>query len=96
MAADELWDGNDGLSLVAFGTILLRSRRRIIAWTLVGGVIAAVALLLKPAQSRASASFIPEQTDAARSGLASLAGQFSISLPTGGETVSPGFSTRRC
>jgi uncharacterized protein involved in exopolysaccharide biosynthesis len=91
VAADAMWEGNDGMSLVAFGTILLRSRRSIVAWTLFGGVVAAVVLLLKPAEYRASASFIPEQTDAARSGLASLAGQFAISLPTGGETVSPDF-----
>jgi hypothetical protein len=91
MAADAMWDGNDGMSLVAFGTTLLRSRRHIALWTLLGGAVAATTLFFKAAQYRASASFIPEETDASRSGLANLAGQFAISLPTGGQTVSPDF-----
>lgn len=86
-----MWEGNDGMSLVAFGTTLLRSRRRIGLWILFGGAVAATALFVKPAQYQASASFIPEETDASRSGLASLAGQFAISLPSGGQTVSPDF-----
>lgn len=86
-----MWEGNDGMSLVAFGTTLLRRRRRIVLWILFGGAVAAAALFFKPAQYMASVSFIPEETDASRSGLASLAGQFAIALPSGGQTVSPDF-----
>ena len=86
-----MWEGNDGMSLVAFGTTLLRSRRRIARWMVLGGAVTAATLLLKSPQYKASASFIPQETDVSRSGLASLVGQFGVSLPSGGQTVSPDF-----
>jgi hypothetical protein len=76
-------------SLFAIGTTLLRNRRRIARWVFAGGAIAALMVLNWPALYRASASFAPQGADPARSGLASLAGQFGVSLPSSGQTQSP-------
>ncbi|HVF38663.1 MAG TPA: GNVR domain-containing protein, partial [Gemmatimonadaceae bacterium] len=81
----------DEVSLFAVGTMLLRNRWRIIRWMLIGGALTAVLVFIKPAQFVASASFIPQGTDPTRSGLASIAGQLGLSLPTGGQNLSPDF-----
>jgi uncharacterized protein involved in exopolysaccharide biosynthesis len=75
---------SDDISILAVGTTLMRSRWRIVRWMLLGAVVALLAVFWKPSLYRASASFMPQGTDAARSGLASLAGQFGVALPSGG------------
>ena len=88
------WGGSeDDVSLLAIGATLLRHRMRIVRWMIVGAVIATVVALLTPAKYVASASFVPQSqsNDAARSGLASLAGQFGVALPTGNQAASPDF-----
>jgi len=79
------------ISMFALATTLLRNRWRIARWMLFGGVVAALFVFLKPALYQASASFVPQGNDASRSGLASLAGQFGVSLPSSNQSTSPEF-----
>ena len=55
----------------------------------VGGLIAAVFAVFKPALYVASASFVTQGADMTRSGLASLAGQFGVAIPTNNQSLSP-------
>lgn len=90
MTEAELQD--DEISVFALGTVLLRNRWRITRWMFIGAVLAALSVFSKPVLYSASASFVPQgSTDAARSGLASIAGQFGVSLPASGQSVSPEF-----
>lgn len=76
------WQDGDAVSLFAVGTTLLQNRWRIVRWMFIGAAMAALSVISKPALYLALASFIPKGSDAAsRSGLASLAGQFGVSLP---------------
>jgi uncharacterized protein involved in exopolysaccharide biosynthesis len=87
---DAKWRDEE-VSLFAVATLLLRNRWRILRWAVVGGMLTALLVLLKPAKYAASASFIPQGTDVSRSGLANLAGQFGLALPPGTQTLSPDF-----
>jgi uncharacterized protein involved in exopolysaccharide biosynthesis len=49
---------------------------------------------MKPALYLASASFIPQGADPGRSGLANLAGQFGVVLPSSSQSLSPDFYAR--
>lgn len=82
---------DDGeISLFALGTTLLRHRWRIGRWMVVGGLIAAAFAVFRPALYVASASFVPQgAADPSRSGLASLAGQFGVTLPQSNQSLSP-------
>ena len=82
--------GQDGdrASLFSVGTTLLRNRWRIVRWMLVGGVLAALLAFLKPTLYSATASFIPQGADPARSG---LAGQLGVALPSNTQSLSPDF-----
>lgn len=82
---------DDTVSLLAFGTILLRHRWRIVRWSFIGGLVAALSVISTAKLYLASASFVPQGSDAGRSGLASLAGQFGVSVPTGDQSLSPDF-----
>ncbi len=82
---------DEQISLFAIGTVLVRSWRRIVRWALIGGAIALAAVITKPKLFPASLAFVPQGGDAARSGLASLAGQFGISAPTGNPVQQPDF-----
>ncbi len=78
------------ISLFALGTTLLRHRWRIGRWMAVGGLLAAVTALFRPALYVASASFVPQgASDPGRSGLSSLADQFGVSIPSGNQSLSP-------
>lgn len=87
---DAIWREEE-ISLFAVGTMVLRNRWKIMRWGLAGGAVAALLVFLKPPQYVASASFIPQGTDVSRSGLANLAGQFGLSLPTGTQALTPDF-----
>ena len=92
MTEVEWRDDGDELSLFALGTSLLRNRWRIARWMLLGGAVAALLVFLKPPLYLASASFVPQGTNDIRSsGLASLAGQFGVAMPTGTQSQSPDF-----
>jgi len=83
------------VSVFTVGTLLLRSRWRIARWALAGGLIALALVWNRPALYRASTAFIPQGADPARSGLASLAGQFGVAMPAGGgQSLSPDFYLR--
>ena len=84
----------DGPSLFIVGTTLLRHRGRIARWALAGGVLAGLLVLTKPTLYTTTASFIPQGSDGGRSGLAGLAGQFGISLPSSSDALSPDFYVR--
>jgi uncharacterized protein involved in exopolysaccharide biosynthesis len=81
-------------SLFTLGTTLLRRRARIARWAVGGAFIAGALALLMPVKYASSASFVPQGTDAGRSGLASLAGQLGVALPTANQAQSPDFYLR--
>lgn len=79
------------ISLFAIGATLLRNRWRIFRWALIGGVVAALSVITRPALYSASLGFVPQGSDVARSGLASLAGQFGITAGVSNPSQSPEF-----
>lgn len=81
----------DDISVFALGTTLIRERWRIVRWMFYGGVLLALTGLLTPSHYKASASFVPQGTESSGSELASLAGQFGVSLPSGSQSLSPDF-----
>jgi uncharacterized protein involved in exopolysaccharide biosynthesis len=89
---DPDWTDGDEISLFTLITIVLRNLWRIIRWACVGAALIALYVIPRPALYRASASFITQgQTDATRSGLANLAGQLGVALPTANQSLSPDF-----
>jgi uncharacterized protein involved in exopolysaccharide biosynthesis len=95
MAAPEPIYDDQEISLYLLATILLRRRRHIAGCMAIGAVVAALSVIGKPQLYRASASFLPQATDGARDGgLANLAGQFGVSLPSSGGSQSPDFYAR--
>ena len=93
MNEPEFEDDGD-VSMIAVATTLLRNRWRILAGMVVGGAIAVLPILWKPPVYAAKASFFPQNNDPGRSGIANIAGQFGISVPTGNQTLSPDFYVR--
>lgn len=86
------WDDEgEEISLFTIGTLLLRNRWRITRWAIVGALGALALVWTRPALYVGSASFIPQGADAGRSSLASVAGQFGLSLPSASPTLSPDF-----
>jgi uncharacterized protein involved in exopolysaccharide biosynthesis len=87
------WRDSDEISLFGLGTAILRHRWRIIRWMIFGGAVAALFAIRAPALYVASTSFVPlGQPESNRSGLATIAGQFGVTLPTTGQpTLSPDF-----
>jgi len=81
----------EGRSLLSLATAILRNRWRISLWMFTGATIATAGVFKKPALYVASASFYPENLDAAGSGIASLAGQFGLSLPVTAQSRTPEF-----
>jgi uncharacterized protein involved in exopolysaccharide biosynthesis len=85
---------NDAASLLALGTLLLRRRARIARFMLAFGVLTVAVVAFKPRLYPAAASFVPQGSDPARSGLATLAGQFGIAVPSANPAQSPEFYQR--
>jgi uncharacterized protein involved in exopolysaccharide biosynthesis len=79
------------VSVFSLATILVRGRWRIVQWMVVGAVVAGLSVMSKPQLFTSSASFAPQGSEASGSGLASLAGQFGVSVPGRDLTVSPDF-----
>jgi uncharacterized protein involved in exopolysaccharide biosynthesis len=83
-------DFEDEISPRWFLSVVLRNRRVIIAIAAVGFVLGLVVALLRKPTYTSTFSFLPETTqDAGRAGLASLAGQFGISLGSMGGSSQP-------
>ena len=83
----------DEISLFALGSVLLQNRWRIVRWAFLGGMLAALTVLLKGLTWTASASFVPQGADGGQAGLRSLAGQFGVAISGGAAsaTQSPEF-----
>ena len=83
-------DGEGELSLLALASILLRSRRMVMALSFVGLLLGLAMGTLSKRQYVSSAIFIPEGSDGANaSGLAMAASQFGIRIPTSGGSWGP-------
>lgn len=82
---------DDEVSLFAVATTLLRNWRLIGLGMFVGAVIAVAPKIATPAMYSASASFFPQGHDASRSGLASIAGQFGVAIPSASQSSSSEF-----
>jgi uncharacterized protein involved in exopolysaccharide biosynthesis len=82
---------DDEISLVAMGATLLRNRWRIVRWMVIGGVLAGLTVISTPIVYSAHASFIPQGYDNSRAGLAGLAGQLGVAMPTANQSLSPDF-----
>jgi uncharacterized protein involved in exopolysaccharide biosynthesis len=91
---EPLREETDAASLLALGSLLLRSRARIARFMLAFGVLTAAVVAFKPRLYPAAASFVPQAGDQARSGLATLAGQFGIAVPSANPAQSPEFYQR--
>src|SRR5256712_11842870 len=76
--------GDDEVSLLALGTVLLRWRWTIIALGLVGIAAGLATGLLTTRVYVCSAKFLPQVTEASSSALTLAASQFGIRLPTSG------------
>src|SRR5205809_1079268 len=82
----------DDVSLFAIGTTILRYRMRIVVWALIGAVAAAIPAVVNKQTYSTTASFVPQGAEIGRSGLANLAGQLGVGLPTSGSfSQSPEF-----
>ncbi len=73
----------DEISLLEIANVLLRHRYRIAGTALVFGLIGALIAVLGGRSYRATAAFVPQSGDAQQGRLASLAGQFGVSVPLG-------------
>ena len=82
---------DEEISLFAVGTALIRSWRRLVGWTLAGGLLALALVIGKPNLYSATLTFLPQGGDPGRSGLAALAGQFGIPTPTSSPAQQPEF-----
>lgn len=78
------WNADDGdqVQLLPLIAAVLRARWIIIGWALVIGVITAFIVSGRPILYLGHTTFLPHGSEAGPSRLASLAGQFGVSLPT--------------
>lgn len=91
-----VWYRSDELTIFDLGISLIRHRRHILLCTLAFGLLTALLVAFELPLYRASASFLPQGSDASRSGLASLAGQLGVQIPMGAQstTLTPDFYVR--
>jgi len=79
------------VSLVRFGSVLLRHRRAILRLPIVFAVIAVAVTLVLPATYTSNASFVPQSNNVSVSQLSGLAASLGFSLPGGETGESPEF-----
>lgn len=80
----------EGVSLYLILAILLRRRRLILMIAALGAIAGLVVAMLRPPTYTSSFSFLPQSTqDPNRAGLATIAGQFGISLGALGASATP-------
>lgn len=87
-------DRHTDATFFSIAAVLLRRRAALLRFALAGGLIAGLIVAGRPRLFVGSASFFSQPTDAGRSGLASLAGQFGVALSSGPSSVSPEFYSR--
>lgn len=79
-----------GAAFLTAVTIGIKSARRLASFALAGAAVAVTVALLQPPTYSSGFSFLPQSsTEMPRGGLASLAGQFGISVGGTGQTDSP-------
>src|SRR2546425_752421 len=76
-------------SFLAVGTVLLRHRRLIVALAILGAAVGMATGLLATRMYMANAVFIPQGSQEGASGLALVASQFGIRLPTSSSAWGP-------
>jgi uncharacterized protein involved in exopolysaccharide biosynthesis len=88
------WSGDESeISLLDLISIVLKRWKLVVALPIAAAVVAAVISLLLPAKFEAAAQFVPETDQSSSSlpsGLAGLAAQFGVAVPSGGGS-SPAF-----
>lgn len=83
---------DDEISLLEILNVMLRHRYRIVGTALVAGLLGALVALLGGRSYVGTASFVPQAGDVSQNRLATLAGQFGVSVPaTDGAGESPAF-----
>jgi len=81
---------DSGVSVAMLVAVLLRQRRTLYGFVLLGVVTALIVIGVRRSTYTSSFSFVPESgVDASRAGLAGLAGQFGISLGALGSAAQP-------
>ena len=75
-----MYRDNDEISLWALGSVLVRHRRLIVGLALVGGISGLASGLVSTRVYTARATFIPQGSGGARSGMAAAAGQFGLNV----------------
>jgi uncharacterized protein involved in exopolysaccharide biosynthesis len=78
------------LSLLAMASALLRSRRAILRWALLGGALCAVVSLARHRTFTSESSFLPQAQRTPQS-LSGIAAQLGLSLPTADGSQGPAF-----
>src|SRR5262245_59932561 len=71
---------DEGISILALGSVLLRWRRAIIDLAVVGALIGLASGLTDPVLFPSTTTFVPKESTAASSGLAMAASQLGISI----------------
>jgi hypothetical protein len=80
---------DEGVSLLAMASVLLRWRRAIIALAIAGGLLGLIDGLLDPRLYTSSATFIPKAASGGPSGLALAASQLGINIGSSGGEWGP-------
>ena len=80
---------DDGISLLALGSVLLRWRRTIIALAFVGALVGLTTGLVSTRVYVSAATFIPQRSEGGVSGLALAASQFGFRVSSGGDAWGP-------
>lgn len=84
----------DAASLLDLGVLLLRRRRTLLRYALLAGVVTAAIVAFEPKEFTASAAFVPQAGEPSASGVANLAAQFGITVPSTNAAQSPDFYQR--
>jgi uncharacterized protein involved in exopolysaccharide biosynthesis len=82
-------DDSEEISLLALGTVLLRSRRTVVVLGVLGAVAGLAAGLLRTRVYTSTAMFLPQVSETGTSGFAAAAGQLGIRVPNGGGSWGP-------
>ena len=90
----ELGWGEGEISLAAVASVLRQHKWSIMRSTILGGLLLGGLAFLKPALYAASASFVPQGSEGARTGLAGIAGQLGVNLGGSNQSLSPEFYRR--
>ena len=91
--AEASWPQSE-ISLAALMDIVRRNRWRIARWAAAGALLFGGVAFMRPPVYQANASFVPQGSEPAQSGLAGIAGQLGVTLNGSNQTLSPEFYRR--